>query len=126
MPFVALFDGHCRFCEESTRALLAVVGPSRLVLRSFHEAGSRDGTGLTVEACMAQLHVVAPDGRVFGGAEAVARVLMTLPVVGVLFALYYLPGLRRLADAVYVRIARARYRLRGRARCDGGTCHLHV
>ena len=85
--------------------------------------------GLSYEACMERLHLVAPDGRVFGGAEATAQALATRSVVGRLAYLYYLPGLRLLLDKLYKLIAANRYRLFGRTAagpCEGGTCALHV
>ena len=75
---------------------------------------------------MQRLHVVRPDGRVFAGAEAVARSMTLLPVVGWLAFLYYVPGVRQLAEAAYRIVAKNRYRIAGRTgECDGGTCSLH-
>jgi predicted DCC family thiol-disulfide oxidoreductase YuxK len=124
---VALYDGNCRFCTRSARRLEGVVGASRLEIRSVQTPGALDAfPGISHAACMKRLHLVEPDGRVAQGAEAVARAIALLPFVGVLAFVYYVPGLRSLADALYALVARYRYRLFGREACDPeGTCHLH-
>ena len=72
------------------------------------------------------LHVVRPDGRVYAGAEAVARSIMLIPVAGWFALLYYVPGVRQLAEIGYRIVAKNRYRIAGRTEeCDGGTCSLH-
>jgi predicted DCC family thiol-disulfide oxidoreductase YuxK len=86
--------------------------------------------GITHDACMERLHLVRPDGRVFGGVEAIVHALATIPIAGRLAYLYYLPGLRWLLDHVYELIAANRYRILGRVvaegGCEGGTCALHL
>ncbi len=75
---------------------------------------------------MVRMHVVRPDGRVFAGAEAVMRAIARVPVLGWPAFVYYVPGIRQLAELVYRYVAKNRYRLFGRVEsCDGGTCHLH-
>src|SRR5207249_6840241 len=85
---------------------------------------------LSYAACMERLHLVAPDGRRFAGAEAVAQAVATIPVIGRLALLYYLPGVRPLLDRLYRLVAANRYRILGRAvaagECPGGTCALHL
>ncbi len=102
------------------------MGKSRVELVSFQEEGVLARfPGLTYDACMERMHVVRPDGRVFAAAEAVARAVVLLPVVGWLGFLYYVPGVRQLAELGYRVVAKNRYRIAGREECDGGTCHLH-
>jgi predicted DCC family thiol-disulfide oxidoreductase YuxK len=124
---IVLFDGRCRLCARSARALQRRFGPARLELEDLQQPGVLERhPSVTREAAMRRMHLVLPDGRVFGGAEAFARLLSTVRGVGWLAYLYYLPGVRQLADLAYALVARYRYRLFGRAEaCDGGTCHLH-
>jgi predicted DCC family thiol-disulfide oxidoreductase YuxK len=123
---IALYDGACRICTREAERL-ARLGRDRVETRSFQEPGALEPfPGLTHDECMKRLHVVAPDGKVFTGAEAVARIVATLPVVGALAYGYYVPGVRQLSERAYDRVAKNRYRF-GRAdeACEGGTCHLH-
>lgn len=131
MRSVVLYDGHCKFCTAGAKKLAALARPGTLDLVSFQEPGALDPfPGLTHEACMRQLHLVTPDGRVYGGFEAAVQALVTRPLLGLLARAYYLPGLRQLCDALYRRIAANRYRILGKAvaagACDGGTCSLHL
>ena len=122
---VALYDGHCRICTREAQRL-ARLAPGAVDLRSFQDEGVLDAfPGLTKEACTQTLHVVAPDGAVSTGAEAVARLVRAAPRWGFLAYGYYIPGLRSALDRIYAWIAKNRYRW-NRDACDpGGSCHLH-
>jgi predicted DCC family thiol-disulfide oxidoreductase YuxK len=124
---IVLFDGHCRFCTRSAKAIARRFGTDKVTTRDFQEPEVlADYPGVTHEACMKRIHLVTPEGRVFAGAEAFARLFATVRIVGPVAFLYYVPGLRQLAELTYTLVARARYRLFGRTQqCDGGTCHLH-
>lgn len=127
---VVLYDGHCRFCKAQMKNLTALARPAAFDGLSFQEPGVLDRfEGLTHEACMEEMKLVLPDGRVFGGMEAAARAVATRPILGLVAWLYYLPGLRWLLDWIYRRVAERRYRIAGRELaaegCDGGTCAVH-
>lgn len=126
-PMIVLFDGTCRFCTRSAHSLRRAFG-RRVTLQSFQEPGALDPyPSITHDAALKRMHVVLPDGRIYAGAEAFARIAASTPVVGWLAFAYYIPGIRQLADFGYDFIARNRYRLMGRQEaCDGGTCHLHT
>ncbi len=122
-----LYDGDCRFCTRSAHTIQRRFGRARVSLRNFQEPGGLEAyPSITHEAAMKKMHLVRGDGRIFAGAEAFARIAATVPVLGWLAWLYYVPGIRQLADLGYALIAKYRYRLFGRTQpCDGGTCHLH-
>jgi predicted DCC family thiol-disulfide oxidoreductase YuxK len=123
-----LYDGDCRFCTRSAHGIQHRFGRDRVALANFQAPGVLEAhPGVTHAAAMKKMHVVLPDGRVVAGAEAVARLAAAhVRFVGWLAWLYYVPGLRQLADLAYALIARFRYRLFGRTEpCEGGTCHLH-
>jgi predicted DCC family thiol-disulfide oxidoreductase YuxK len=128
---IALFDGHCVFCTRQAKQLERLVGANRVELVSFQDEGVLGRfPGVSHEACMQRMHVVQPDGRVFAGAEAVARAALLLPVIGWIAFLYYVPGVRQLAEWGYGVVARERYRIAGKKSgegegCAGGTCSLH-
>jgi predicted DCC family thiol-disulfide oxidoreductase YuxK len=125
--WIALYDGRCRFCTRQAKQLEKLVGARRVELVSFQDEGVLGRfPGVSHEACMKRLQVVRPDGRVYAGAEAVARSIMLIPVVGWLALLYYVPGVRQLAEIGYRVVAKNRYGIAGRTEeCDGGTCSLH-
>jgi len=122
-----LYDGSCRFCTRSAHAIQRRFGRAHVALRNFQEPGGLEPyPSITHDAAMKRMHLVLGDGRIFAGAEAFARIFATVPIVGWLGWLYYVPGVRQLADLGYALVAKYRYRLFGRTQaCDDGTCHLH-
>ncbi len=126
---LALYDGHCRFCTQQVRQLERLVGASRLAPVSFQDEGALTRfPGVSYEACMERMHLVRPDGRVFAGAEAVARTLARVPVLGLLAFVYYVPGASGSSAGWGYRII-AKYRYRDRWPCRlvriEGSCSLH-
>ena len=128
--YVLLYDGHCAFCEAQSKNLARLARPGAIERVSFQDPGVLDRfPGVTYDACMRAMHLIAPDGRVFIGFEAVARALATRPVLKLLAYLYYLPGVRFLCDRLYEFIAARRYRIMGRAVASGecgDACAIHL
>ncbi len=123
---ILLFDGHCRLCRAGARRLQALARRGAIELRDFQAPDALVAfPGLTHDECMRAMVLAMPDGRRVRGAQAVAEALRTRVGLGWLARLYYVPGLRQLADAAYAFVARNRYRL-GRAQaCDDAGCALH-
>jgi protein-S-isoprenylcysteine O-methyltransferase Ste14/predicted DCC family thiol-disulfide oxidoreductase YuxK len=129
--YVVLYDGLCKFCTAGARRLIALARPGAIELVNFQEPGVLERfPGVSLEACMRQMYLVCPDGRVFGGFEAAVQAVATRPVLGLLAYAYYLPGLRLAFDLAYAQVAANRYRILGKAvaagECEGGTCALHA
>jgi predicted DCC family thiol-disulfide oxidoreductase YuxK len=123
---VIVYDGQCEFCTVQAQRL---AGKSGVVLRSFHDDGVLDDYAtLTLEACMEEMKLVGPGGRIYGGAEAVVRAFaIRYRLLGRLLFAYYVPGLRQIADRAYAWVARNRYRLPVKSveQCDTGSCRRH-
>jgi predicted DCC family thiol-disulfide oxidoreductase YuxK len=121
---VLLYDGHCRFCIAQAERLARWTG-NRIRLLSFREPGVlARHPALTPEACEQAMQLVLPDGRIAAGAEAAARALALRAWLAPLAGLYFVPGIRQLADAGYRLVARNRFRLGGKV-CTEKTCGLH-
>jgi predicted DCC family thiol-disulfide oxidoreductase YuxK len=69
--------------------------------------------GLTADDCLRQAWLLLPDGRVYGGAEAINGALAFVWWGRPALFLYRLPGLRQLEDAAYRWVVRNRYRFPG-------------
>ena len=128
---VVLYDGHCRFCTASSKRLLAWARPGAVEALDFQQPGVLARfPGLAHDACMKEMKLITPDGRVYGGFEAAVRALATRRLLGAVAFAYYLPVLRPLCDGLYRFVAARRYRLMGKAvaagECEGGTCALHL
>lgn len=109
---VLLYDADCGFCRRSLarfgRFLRRDV--ERTALQDFRSADPR----LQADRLREAITLVLPDGRVYTGAEAIAR------TVGGAALVYYVPGIRQVSDRVYKAIARNRHRLPGG--CDSEAC----
>jgi predicted DCC family thiol-disulfide oxidoreductase YuxK len=127
--FVVLYDGHCKFCTHAARRLTTLARAGAVEAVDFQEPGALDRyPGLTYEACMEAMYLVAPDGQFFRGFEAAVQALATRSFLGMLARVYYLPGIRQVCDRLYAWVAANRYRLFGRTvvdHCAEGTCALH-
>jgi predicted DCC family thiol-disulfide oxidoreductase YuxK len=127
--YVILYDGHCKLCTRGARRLGSLARAGAVEAVDFQQAGALARfPGLTHDACMQAMYLVAPDGQLFRGFEAAVRVAATRPVLGILPGAYYLPGIRQLCDRLYAWVAANRYRLFGKTvadECADGTCTLH-
>src|SRR5262245_49274 len=83
------------------------------------DGGAPRPPGRDDEALLRHLHVAGPDGRVYVGAAAVARLAHLFPLTAWMGWLAERPGLSRLAALLYGWVARHRYSL---SRCRGGAC----
>lgn len=125
---VLLYDGWCRICVRSAKELAGWLPAEKVTLRSFRDDGVFEEFP-SVDPARAEkgIQLVRDDGRVLEGAEAIVQVFRHRPVLGVPMRLYYLPGLRWLANRLYQYVADRRFQIAGRTgECDGGTCGLHM
>ena len=123
---VVLFDGHCVFCRRSKDQLDRVLRDDAVEYTSFRDDGALERfPGVTEDQCDLALQLITSDGRGFQGAEAAARALVRRPWF--FFAwLYYVPGIKQIADFVYRFIARRRFGIAGRSsECSDDVCSIH-
>jgi len=112
-----LYDGTCRFCVAQAKRLKRFAGP-HVQAESMYAEGVRSRFPMLPQpgpdGKIGELKFVDQSGRMTGGAEAIARALMTGrgPIAWGAH-LYFVPGARQLANAAYRAIARRRYRLAG-------------
>lgn len=120
---ILLYDGHCRFCQASARALETRTG-APLTLTSFRDVDV-SAYGLTLADCEQRLYLVMSDGRVVGGVTAVVQTLRRR-WYGPFLKVLLLPGLLQISEAVYRLVSRYRFKLMGKTQpCDGGSCSIY-
>jgi predicted DCC family thiol-disulfide oxidoreductase YuxK len=112
-----LYDGTCRFCVAQARRLKRLSGPGMRAESAYAE-GVRERFPMLPQpgpdGKMGEIKFVSNAGQIFGGAEAIARALMTgRGPLAWAACLYFVPGVRHLSDIGYAAIARRRYRLSG-------------
>jgi len=106
---VLIYDGDCRFCVEQVSRLERLVNGA-VRMQSFRDPGVlKRHPELTRAQCERAIQLVEPGGRSHSGAEAIATTLGLRPVLAPLAWLYYLPGIRQIADWGYRLVARNRF-----------------
>ena len=119
-----IYDGNCHFCTEKVSRLERLVNGA-VRLQSYHDPGViARHPGLTRAQCEQALHLVEPNGCVCSGAEAIATTLRLRPLLAPLAWLYYIPGIRQVADWGYRQVARNRYAWQ-RDVCALDACRQH-
>ncbi|MGW3008149.1 thiol-disulfide oxidoreductase DCC family protein [Streptomyces sp. NPDC001219] len=109
---VLVYDGDCAFCTSSVRFAQRRLRP-RCAATPWQFADLAE-LGVSRRRAEHEVLWVTPAGAVHGGAQAVAKLLLSAPrgwpVVG---ALLTLPPVRWIAHGVYRLIARNRHRMPG-------------
>lgn len=128
-----LYDGECRFCIASSRRLAAMARPGAIERIDLHDHAALARHPYAPQNPDAgSIRLVYANGRVAAGAEAVALALSTRPLWRTITWVYWLPGVRQLADALYGLVARHRFKIMGRVAeqgrsgggCESGACRI--
>ncbi len=109
---ILLYDGDCGFCTQSARLVERWI-PTTAAVEPWQFA---DLAAIGTTATQAQDEVLwfAGDGRSYGGAQAIARLLQDAGGAwAILGALIRVPPIRWIAHVVYRVVAANRYRLPG-------------
>jgi predicted DCC family thiol-disulfide oxidoreductase YuxK len=117
---VLVFDGDCAFCTSSVQVGERLLGTDGWASVPFQFAEMDTLAGFTsgsATRARAEREVlwITPTGRVYGGADAVAKVLLRTQRLpwNVLGGFMLLPVVRPLAAAVYRLVSANRHRLPG-------------
>ncbi|MGQ4418769.1 thiol-disulfide oxidoreductase DCC family protein [Streptomyces sp. SAS_269] len=118
---VLVYDGDCGFCTASVTLAQRWIGPRCDI--TARQWADLEALGLTSERAAYEALWVTPDGTVYGGAQAVAKLLSSArggwAVAG---AVLQLAPARWLAHGIYRGIAHNRHRLPGStAACSSPT-----
>jgi predicted DCC family thiol-disulfide oxidoreductase YuxK len=121
-----VFDGHCQFCQANVRAMKVIDLFAALKyvdyqtcpdIKSLHPQ-------LTQEAAHSQVHLVEPDGNLWGGFFAFRRLCWKMPMLYPLIPLAYFPGSGVVGPAVYKWVAKNRYLFHLNKTCRDNACFI--
>ena len=109
--YTMLFDGSCGLCTRTVAVVRRLDTRDRIdvldVARDWGAVSARF-PALTRAACLEDMHVITPDGRVFRGYAAYRAMAWALPAAWALLPLLYAPLARPLGERVYRAVARRR------------------
>ncbi len=123
--FVLIWDGHCNFCRSQVERLRRWDWTGQLTFLSLHDPRVQERyPDLTYDQLMEQMWLITPDGKRYGGADAMRVLSRRMPTLWPLAPIMHVPFSMPLWRSIYRWVAQRRYRIAGK-NCDGGTCHLH-
>lgn len=127
---VVIYDGECNFCRAQVMRLQSLDRfGHRLTYLSLHDDRVEQRyPGLTHDQLMDQMYVVDPQGRQFGGSDAVRYLTRRLPLLWPVMPVLHLPGTAGLWRWAYQQVAKRRYKISGRSQkdCESGACSIHL
>ena len=132
---ILIFDGECRFCIAQVERLKRLAISQKqaknppIVAMPLQNDDLLAAVHVSHDEAMKAMHLVTRDGRIYRGVEGFVQALRHRPILGKLAKLYYVPGIKQLADLGYRLIARYRYLIMGRAVARGechGSCAIHL
>ncbi len=111
--YAMLYDGSCGVCRRTVDIVQRLDVLGRVdVLDAADDWASveRRYRALSQAACLEEMHVLRPDGRIERGFDAYRALAQALPVTWAVVPVLYLPGVRRIGRAVYRSVAHRRLR----------------
>jgi len=121
-----LYDGACSLCRSSVDRLKRMDHGSRIELLDLHDPSAATRfPQVNRDEAMRLMQAVDPRGQIFSGADAWARIGLTLPGWKLIAWLLLVPGIHFISKKIYAWIARNRYRW-NKQQCADGTCAIHL
>ncbi|ASS74920.1 hypothetical protein CIG75_07945 [Tumebacillus algifaecis] len=109
-PLHVIYDGHCAICRASIKKIQGRFGDRVRPVDFRILSPEQIHPELNELRCKAQMHVLA-DGRLYGGAAAMVRILKLHRGLRLVVWLYHVPPLGWLSEQMYSLVARNRFRL---------------
>jgi predicted DCC family thiol-disulfide oxidoreductase YuxK len=115
LPAGVFYDAECEFCVNTVRRVEQGLVRRGFELLPLQTPGAAAALGVSEHELLDEMRLRLQDGRVFGGAEAIAQIARRIWWAWPLWALSRLPGAMRPMDAMYRWFARNRG-------CVSGSC----
>jgi predicted DCC family thiol-disulfide oxidoreductase YuxK len=108
---VMLFDGGCGLCTRTMQVVRRLDTRDRIdvldVARDWASIAARFPS-LSRTACLENMHVITPEGRVETGYAAYRAMAWAVPLAWPVLPLLYLPGAHLVGERIYQAVARRR------------------
>jgi predicted DCC family thiol-disulfide oxidoreductase YuxK len=110
---ILFFDGACGMCTRSRNLLLKIDRTRKLQTEALQSPGTAERLGIAPSQLLESVRWLDASGAVYSGAEAANAALSSAIGTRLPLALYRIPGIRSIEDAVYRWVAANRYRFPG-------------
>jgi predicted DCC family thiol-disulfide oxidoreductase YuxK len=111
------YDGECQLCTEVAARVAPMLRRHRFELASLQMPWVQKRLGLKPGEPPDEMKLLAANGQIYGGADALAQIARRIGWAWPLFALMQMPGTTILWHGIYRRIAANRT-------CIGNACRL--
>ena len=120
--FKVLYDDQCEICQAGVAWLRVLDTRGRTEAVPITAAAlEKLGAGLEMQSCLRELHVVDPEGQVYKGWDAVARLARLFRWTWIVGVVGRVPPFMQTARWAYRFVARNRHAL---SKCRGGACRV--
>jgi predicted DCC family thiol-disulfide oxidoreductase YuxK len=111
------YDGECALCTGAVTRFGPLLRRHHFDLAPLHAAWVRQRLGLTPDKPLTEMKLLAADGRIYGGADALVQIARNIWWAWPLYALAQIHGVMVLFRAIYRYIAANR-------NCLNGACSI--
>jgi predicted DCC family thiol-disulfide oxidoreductase YuxK len=127
MPdLTVLYDGACGLCRASVARVRRIDRGGRIELLDLHEPSvAARFPQVNREEALRLMQAVDPNGRVYSGVDAWARIGLAVPGWKLIAWFLLVPGIHLVAGQIYAWVARNRYRWNPEL-CADGSCAVHT
>ncbi|MGA9490885.1 MAG: DUF393 domain-containing protein [Mycobacterium sp.] len=113
MKGTLFFDGACGMCTRSKDFLLKFDRTGNLHTQPLQSPGTAERLGVAPASLLDSVRWLDTSGAVYSGAEAANAAVSAAVGTRIPLAIYRIPGIRFIEDAVYTWVAAHRYRFPG-------------
>lgn len=110
------YDGECQFCISNVRRHEKLLRRHGFEPATLQTPWVRERLGLKPDSELTEMKLLAADGRIYGGADALLQIAQQIWWAWPLFALAKIPGMIFLLRAIYRRVAANRHCLDGKCK----------
>jgi predicted DCC family thiol-disulfide oxidoreductase YuxK len=107
------FDGACGMCTRSRDLLLRMDRTGKVQTEALQSPGAAQRLGIAPTSLLESVRWLDSSGAVYSGAEAANAAFSAAIGTRIPLAIYRIPGIRFIEDAVYRWVAANRYRFPG-------------
>ncbi len=113
MKGTLFFDGACGMCTRSKDFLLKFNRTGNVHTEPLQSSGAAERLGVAPTSLLDSVRWLDDSGAVYSGAEAANAAVCAATGTRIPLAIYRIPGIRFIEDAVYTWVAGHRYRFPG-------------